>query len=145
VTFCGYNETIADGIRLLVGGMIEAIDAKSGGDGIADAVASELQDLKIMNWHLSKSAQADSELAALSGLNLFAQVIFTSAQVTDQESFHRSCHETCERLIELVKQTDTRHLRELGSGERSSSEAIALVAQWLMRGRPAEEWANSSA
>jgi hypothetical protein len=136
MTFCGYNDTMATGIRTLVEGMIEAMAARHArGLPMQEVVRAELRDLDAMNRALLERARQDTFLPGLCGINLFAQVIFTAAQNESGtlKRFSAACRRHCETFIELVRATEERHQYELAAcASEAGTEAIERVAAWLL-------------
>jgi hypothetical protein len=139
MAFCGYNETMASGIRLLVEGMIEAMLARhNSGASMEEVLRTELIDLAKMNETLTMADRQPGDLLnALTAINLFAQTIFSrsTGKKSDADYFAEECRHSGIAFINLVKLTEERHLSELHRRKVSHGSAIAMesVAKWLLQ------------
>lgn len=139
MTFCGYNETMANGIQLFVEGMIEAMLARhSAGTSMEEVLRTELIDLATMNDALKKtSMRPDDLLNALVAINTFAQTIFSRSinKKFDADQFAKECRRSGLEFVKLVKATEERHLGELRSRGVRHGDAVAIeaVGKWLLQ------------
>lgn len=135
MTFCGYNPTMAKGLRTFAEGMVLAMEERhSKGVSMPDVVRSELIDLARMNEVL-KAGETTLELDALMAINCFAQAVFTAAapQAGSAPEFRKACLAFADQFVALVKETEDQHQFELGARESMSGDvaAIEAVARWL--------------
>lgn len=139
MAFCGYNETMANGIRLLIEGMIEAMLARhDSGTSMEEVLRTELIDLAKMNETLTMADRQPGDLLnALTAINLFAQTIFSRSidKKTDAGRFADECRHSSLAFIKLVKLTEERHLSELHRRKVGHGSTIAMesVAKWLLQ------------
>lgn len=139
MTFCGYNETMANGIRLFVDGMIEAMEARhESGASMDEVLRTELLDLAGMNKALNEAPprHRGDLLNALVAINVFAQTIFSrsTSKNIDARQFADGCRNSALEFIKLVKLTEERHLIELRKRRVNHGDAIAIksVGDWLL-------------
>ena len=139
MVFCGYNDTMADGLRLFVEGMIEAMLARHDvGVPMEEVLRTELVDLAKLNETLGTANREPSDLLnALVAINVFAQTIFSRSigENIDAEKFTDSCRNSASLFVELVRVTEERHLEELHKRRANHGDALAIqsVGNWLMR------------
>jgi hypothetical protein len=134
MAFCGYNDTMADGIRMLVEGMIEAMVARhTRGEPMKEVVETELRDLRVMNSVILEQEPVPRILEGLAAINLFAQSIFSLSRDSsdDPDDFAKACRKQCERFIKLVQVTEQRHEAEMEATGRGDA-AITAVAKFLL-------------
>lgn len=139
MVFCGYNQTMADGLELFVEGMIEAMLTRhDSGLSMDEVLRTELRDLTSLNETLNGANRQVSDLLnALVAINSFAQTIFTRAkgEEIDAERFAGECRRSGQAFINLVRMTEERHLSELlnrGVGH-GDVDAIKAVGGWLLQ------------
>jgi hypothetical protein len=130
---------MAEGLRLLVEGMIEAMLSRHDqGTPMEEVLRTELIDLTAMNATIEEVDRQPSDLLnALIAINIFAQTIFTRSKAENLDSlrFAEECRASVETFVRLVKLTEERHLDELDKLHATHGDipAIRAVGKWLLQ------------
>ena len=139
MVFCGYNETMAQGLAIFVEGMIEAMVKRNGsGTPMPEVLRTELLDLAALNESLSSASRERADLTnALVAINTFAQTIFsrTVESSSSADEFAAECRRAAQSFIELVKLTEERHQYELArlAAHHGDKRAIECVGEWVLQ------------
>lgn len=138
MTICGYNDTIGEGLRMLVDGMVEALEKKAESTSVQDVLAREAVELDSM-IAVMRNAQGGTLPEMFVGLNLLAKALFRRVQedliAQNSEDLGGACREVGESFIELLSNTENEYeeRRALGGKSLSAQECAREVAEWALR------------
>jgi len=138
MVFCGYNDTMASGLKLFVEGMVEAMLARhDAGVPMEEVLRTELADLARLNAVLESGRRDSGDLLnGLIAINEFAQTIFSRSlgRGFDANRFADECRHSALAFVELIKVTEEQHLAQLRARGVGHGDPIAieLVGKWLL-------------
>jgi len=137
MAICGYNEKIGNGLKLLVEGMIDALEKKME-VGSANAVLQrELLELDNIITVL-RTAPGETLPEMFIGLNLLARAMFSEVQkellISDNNDLAGACRRVGDSFIGLLAQTELKHqeLRSHSDGHTSIAAQARSLAQWAL-------------
>jgi hypothetical protein len=138
VAICGYNEKIGDGLRLLIEGMVDALETKTQVVSVNSVLSRELIELDSIISVL-RSARGDVLPEMFIGLNLFASALFAAVRrevcSAAPPTLANACMKVGEQFIELLSMTEREN--QLLPLSEWSDDAIAsrakLLAGWALQ------------
>jgi hypothetical protein len=137
MSICGYNEKIGSGLRLLVEGMVDALEIKAANASIDDVLNREIVELKAMIGTMREAGEQTLP-AMFVGLNELAKALFEQVRLEMREDSSRTLSETCvnlgESFVTLLAETEHRNQQQQGgtiSLNQADNLAVAL-AQWVL-------------
>jgi hypothetical protein len=137
MAICGYNEKIGNGLKLLVEGMIDALEKKME-DGSANVVLQrELVELDNIIAVL-KTVPGKTLPEMFIGLNLLARAMFSDVQkellVSGNNDLAGACRRVGDGFISLLAQTELKHqeLRSHDDGRTLAAAQARTLAQWAL-------------
>jgi hypothetical protein len=138
MTICGYNDTIGGGLRMLVDGMVEALEKKAAKTSVQEVLEREAVELEAMITTM-RTAQGETLPEMFVGLNLLAKALFQRVQedlkLQNSDDLGAACREIGESFIELLSDTETEYevQREAGGENLSAQTCAREVAEWALR------------
>jgi hypothetical protein len=140
MSICGYNDKIGDGLRLLVEGMIEALDRKTKASPIAAVLDREVTELEAMIGTLSKADHCTLAQMFV-GLNILARALFEQVRqmpgVERESSWADECRSVCEAFTVLLSRTENHYeqseQRRSALTKRSVERLAEQLALWALR------------
>lgn len=137
MAICGYNEKIGNGLRLLVEGMIDALEKKMEAGSANAVLQHELLELDNIITVL-KTAPGEVLPEMFIGLNLLARAMFSEVQreltISDSNDLAGACRRVGDHFIGLLAQTELKHqeLRSHSNGRASIAAQARALAQWAL-------------
>lgn len=137
MAICGYNEKIGNGLKLLIEGMIDALNGKMEVGSANVVLRRELVELDNIITVL-KTVAGETLPEMFIGLNLLARAMFLEVQeellITGNDDLTGACRKVGDSFIGLLAQVELKH-QELRShsGDYTSVAAQArTLAQWAL-------------
>ena len=136
MAICGFNDKIGDGLKLLVEGMIEALEVKAAAASPEKALQRELLELDTIICVL-RTAKGQVLPEMFVGLNLLAKAMFVEVERELRNSVTNDLRAVCLRIgtefIDLLARTEDRSkaLRQQNESTLITTEAKRL-AQWAL-------------
>ncbi len=149
MAICGYNEKIGNGLKLLVEGMIDALEKKMEGGSANAVLQRELIELDNIITVL-RTAPGEVLPEMFIGLNLLSRAMFSEVQrelvVSGTNNLAGACRRVGENFIGLLAQTELKHQElRLHSDDRTSVAAQArALAQLALEKSASYEVGRSS-
>jgi hypothetical protein len=137
MAICGFNAKIGEGLRLLVEGMIEALEKKARTSSSNEVLARELVELDNIVSVL-RSAPGEVLPEMFIGLNLLAKSLFAEVQnelrSSGSHDLATACREVGKNFVDLLAQTELRseELRSHQHGNGSIAAEARELAQWAL-------------
>lgn len=137
MAICGYNEKIGNGLKLLVEGMIEALEKKMEAGSANAVLQRELIELDNIITVL-KTASGEVLPEMFIGLNLLARAMFSEVQrelaISGTNDLADACRRIGDHFIGLLAQTELKHQELRSHSDRQASVAAQAraLAQWAL-------------
>jgi hypothetical protein len=137
MAICGYNEKIGNGLKLLVEGMIDALEKKMEAGSANAVLQRELMELDNIITVL-RTAPGEVLPEMFIGLNLLARAMFSEVQrelaISDTNDLAGACRRVGDSFIGLLAQTELKHqeLRSHSDGRASIAAQARTLAQWAL-------------
>jgi hypothetical protein len=137
MAICGYNEKIGNGLKLLVEGMIDALEKKMEAGSASAVLQRELVELDTIIAIL-RTAPGEVLPEMFIGLNLLARALFSKVQqellASDSNDLAGACQRVGDDFIGLLTQTELKHqeLRSHDDGRISIAAQARALAQWAL-------------
>lgn len=137
MAICGYNDKIGDGLRILVEGMIEALEKKAESASANEVLDRELIELEAMISTM-KRARGDTLPEMFVGLNMLAKALFERVQnnlrQTNGEDIARECKSVGKAFIHLLSETEKRNeFQKLAMAKNMPVDKLATaLAEWVL-------------
>lgn len=136
MAICGFNDKIGEGLKLLVEGMIQALEAKAAATSAEEVLQRELLELdSIISVLETAPGQVLPEMFI--GLNLLAKAMFVETErelrYTGNSDLGTVCRRIGTEFIDLLARTEDRSqaMRRQARSESITAEAEKL-AQWAL-------------
>lgn len=137
MTICGYNETIGRGLRLLIQGMIEALERKSEACPINELLDREVVELEAMIETLGVDDR--NTLAQMFvGLNFLARALFEQVRQNQSNASDTTWHDEMRSIGEafniLLSRTEDHGEQRRAAGEGRPPQQFAKeLARWALQ------------
>jgi len=138
MAICGYNDKIGEGLRLLVEGMVDALERKAATASADEVLATELRELDAMISTLG-TAEGETLPQMFVGLNVFASALFSDVQrqllSSGSGDLSAPCRRVGEDFVDLLIETEgkSQELRSSDYEKRSASVFAKTLAEWSLR------------
>jgi hypothetical protein len=138
MAICGYNEKIGNGLKMLVEGMIDALEKKAATSSAEVVLKRELVELDNIISVL-KTAPGEVLPEMFIGLNLLAKSMFSEVQKelysSQSEDLASACRKIGNNFVDLLAQTELKNeeLRSRLDAGGSVAENAQNLARWALK------------
>jgi len=143
MAICGYNEKIGEGLRILVDGMVEALENKVDHSTVEEVLRREVIELETMIFTMKK-AENETLTEMFVGLDILAKALFERVRKNlkdlKSEALGAECRGVGESFIALLSEAEKRsEQRRIINGKEIPPEIFAReLAEWVVRQGEAE-------
>jgi hypothetical protein len=137
MTICGYNERIGEGLRILVEGMVQALEEKLNYASVSEVMDNEIIELETM-IETMRATHGETLPEMFVGLNLLAKPLFervrSNLRESKSENLGVECRAIGEMFVNILADTERRSIEQrLRKSKKASPDNLAReLAQWVL-------------